>query len=74
MGMKDKQTPSRCWERGSSPCRMCVWLPATPSQPAPTPELGDHGGAGQREQCPLLAVPMAGITLGSGTPSAPCPQ
>lgn len=74
MGMKDKQTPSRCWEQGSSPCRMCVWLPATPAQPAPTPELGGPWGAGQREQCPLLAVPTAGDHAGQWDTVSPMPS
>lgn len=63
MGMKDKQTPSRCWEQGSSPCRMCVWLPATPALSAPTPELGDHGGP-EQSNVPSWLFPMAGDHAG----------
>lgn len=64
MGMKDKQTPSRCWEQGSSPCRMCMWLSAAPAQPAPTPELGDHGGQGRAESSvPFWLSPSLEMTL-----------
>lgn len=56
MGMKDKQMPSRCWERCSSPRRMRARLPATPALPALTP--GAWGGPRQsRERCPLLLIP-----------------
>lgn len=33
MGRKDKQTPSRCWERGRSPCGMHGALPASTPEP-----------------------------------------
>lgn len=58
MGMKDKQTPSRCWERCSSPRRMRVLLPVTPALPASTPGAWGAMGPGQSgERCPLLLVP-----------------
>ena len=79
MGTKDKQTPSRCWERCSSPRRMCVRLPATPALPASTPgatsplliphRQGFHrhtGAMAPRQLPPSLEVP-------GGLPGVPSP-
>lgn len=70
--MKDKQTPSRCWERCSSPRRMRVWLPATPPLPPSTPRargaVGEPGQSG--EPCPLLLIPHGRVH--AGTPRQWC--
>lgn len=69
MGMKDKQMPSRCWERRSSPRRMRVRLPATPALPALTPGArGGHGRAGS--DVPSCSSPIAGVH--TGTPGRWC--
>lgn len=52
MGRKDKQTPSRCWERGRSPRGMHGALPAS------TPELGAVGPAAI-SPVPSLAAPQS---------------
>lgn len=70
MGMKDKQMPSRCWERCSSPRRMRVRLPATPALPALTPGArgGPRGRAGS--DVPSCSSPIAGVH--TGTPGRWC--
>lgn len=72
MGMKDKQMPSRCWERCSSPRRMRVRLPATPALPALTPGArgGPRGRAGS--DVPSCSSPIAGVH--TGTPGTVVPH
>lgn len=63
--MKDKQTPSRCWEQGSSPRRMCTWLPATPAQPALTQSWGTMGDQGRAQgNVPFWLCPITGDHAG----------
>lgn len=74
MGTKDKQTPSRCWERCSSPRRMPARLPATPAPLALTLRArgagGDRGRVGSN--VPSCSSPITGVHPGAVAPPQPC--